>query len=356
MNVAEKTFLTTSSTEDYNYPELVTYHVKDQNLVEEIFKPILYCIIFTFGLVGNTLVLWILIWYKKLASVTDIYLLNMAISDLLFVFTLPFVVYAIKYQWEFGDAMCKILAAVNYIGFFSSIFFVTVLSVDRYLAIVHVVFSLRFRTVRLGIIITLSVWTCSFLLSVPHFIFHKGSIKDGFKYCSVSYPKDQEVTIPVWSYLQNIIFGLTIPLAVLIFCYSRIVKTLQNSKSRQKKYAVKLIFILVIVFFVFWTPYNIVIFFKLLEILGNFEVSSSNLLNSAMDITQTISLVHCCLNPIIYTFAGENFQKHLCVMFSKFLKCMKVNKVCGSFESSVIDRVSSTIRDSRSSSFTEALV
>ncbi|CAI9558283.1 unnamed protein product [Staurois parvus] len=362
MDVADKNFLLTSTTEDYVYPDLVTYRVKDLGLVEEIFKPVLYSIVFTCGLVGNALVLWILIWFKKLASVTDIYLLNMAISDLLFVFSLPFVVYAIKYEWEFGDAMCKILSAVYYIGFFSSIFFVIVLSVDRYLAIVHVVFSLKFRTMHLGIIVTLSVWACSFIFSLPHFIFHKQSIKDGFKYCSVSYSENQEVTMTLLSYLQINLFGLIIPFAVLFFCYSRIIKNLQNSKSRQKKYAVKLIFIIVAVFFLFWTPYNIVVFLKFLELLGIFNLTLQDLynfsetLNTAMDITQTISFIHCCLNPIIYTFAGENFQKHLYRMFRKLLKCMKVNKVCGSFENSVIDRVSSTTRESRSSSFTEAVV
>ncbi|XP_077327292.1 C-C chemokine receptor type 4-like [Lithobates pipiens] len=361
MDSANKNFTTTSTTEDYVYPDFVTYTVKHLTSVEEIFKPVLYSIVFTCGLVGNGLVLGILIWFKKLASVTDIYLLNMAISDLLFVFALPFVMYSIKYQWEYGDAMCKILAAMYYIGFFSSIFFVTVLSVDRYLAIVHVVFSLKFRTVRLGIIITLSVWTCSFLFSLPNFIFHHQDIKDGLKYCTVSYPKEQEVTMTLLSYLQMNVFGLIIPLTVLFFCYSRIIKNLQNSKSRQKKYAVKLIFIIVAVFFLFWTPYNIVIFFKFLKVLGVFNFIFQDLdnfskqLDLAIDITQTISFVHCCLNPIIYTFAGENFQKHLCRMFSKLLKCMKVNKACGSFESSLLDRFSST-RESRSSSFTEAVV
>ncbi|XP_072257617.1 C-C chemokine receptor type 4-like [Pyxicephalus adspersus] len=355
MDVADN-LVTSSTTNDYIYPEMVTYAIKNVIFVQNIFIPILYCIVFTCGLVGNTLVLWILIWFKKLASVTDIYLLNMAISDLLFVVSLPFVVYSIKYQWEFGDAMCKILSAVYYFGFFSSIFFVTVLSIDRYLAIVHVVFSLKYRTVRLGIIITLSVWTCSFLFSLPHFIFHKQSIYYEFKQCTVSYPKGQSKTMIILSYLQLNIFGLIIPLAVLIFCYSRIIKNLQNSRSRQKKYAVKLIFILVTVFFIFWTPYNIVVFFKLLDIFGLFDYGFSDGLDSAMDITQTISFVHCCINPIIYTFAGENFKKHLFRMFSKLLKCSKVNKICGSFESSGLDHASSTIKDSRTSSFTEAVV
>lgn len=361
MDAAKMNFSTTSTTQDYEFPDFVTYTVKDLTLVEEIFKPVLYSIVFTCGLVGNALVLGILIWFKKLATVTDIYLLNMAISDLLFVFSLPFVIYSIKYQWDFGDAMCKILSAIYYIGFFSSIFFVTVLSVDRYLAIVHVVFSLKFRTVHLGIIVTLCVWACSFLFSLPHFIFHKQGIENGIKYCTISYSKEQKVIMTLLSYLQINVFGLIIPLAILFFCYSRIINNLQNSKSRQKKYAVKLIFIIVAVFFLFWTPYNIVVFLKFLELLGVFSFTLQDLdnfskrLDSAMGITQTISFVHCCLNPIIYTFAGENFQKHLYRMFSKLLRCVKVNKVCGSFESAVLDRVSST-RESRSSSFTEAVV
>lgn len=54
------------------------------------FLPTLYSLVFLLGLTGNTLVVLVLLNYKRLKSMTDIYVLNLAISDLLFVLGLPF--------------------------------------------------------------------------------------------------------------------------------------------------------------------------------------------------------------------------------------------------------------------------
>ncbi|XP_044136268.1 mitochondrial inner membrane protease subunit 2 isoform X1 [Bufo gargarizans] len=338
-----------STTAQYEYSDASIYFVKNLDTVDSVFKPTLYCFIFSCGLVGNALVLWILICFKKMDSLTDIYLLNMAISDLMFVFSLPFVVYQLLNHWVFGEVMCKMLSAMYFMGFFSSIFFITVLSVDRYLAIVHVVLSLKFRTMKLGLIVTFVVWTFSFLLSATNFIFHKTETNNGFTDCAAFYPEGQEKLWTLLSYFQINIFGLIIPLVILVSCYSQIIRNLHNSRSMQKKHAVKLILILVFVFFVFWSPYNIVIFLRILNTFGAFGDSSyDDKLKTAMEVSQTISFLHCCLNPIIYTFAGDNFKKHLFRMFNKLLKCMHISRRCRSSENTSVDRSSFTGRDSRS--------
>ncbi|XP_063783356.1 C-C chemokine receptor type 8-like [Pseudophryne corroboree] len=348
----------TNASTDIFYPAFTFYHVKDLNNVESIFKPTLYCIIAFCGLVGNSLVLWILMCIKKMNSVTDIYLLNMAVSDLLFVFSLPFAVYQIKDQWVFGNAMCKILSVIYYTGFYSGIFFITVLSVDRYLAILRVVFSLKFRTMKLGLFLSFTIWTFSVLLSIPNVLIHKEETEKGFTFCAVSYPEDQNIHwTELFSLLQVNIFGFIIPLAVILFCYSHIIRALQNSRSVQKKYAVRLILVIVIVFFLFWTPYNVVIFLTILDTIGTFGASNfTNWLKDAKDVTQTISFVHCCLNPVVYSIAGENFRKHLYNMFFKLLKCMRLKRHWGSIENSGIDKKSSTGKDTKSLSFTDTIV
>ncbi|KAG8577620.1 hypothetical protein GDO81_010237 [Engystomops pustulosus] len=338
-----------TATAQYDYSESSIYYVKALDKMDSIFKPTLYCIIFFCGLFGNILVLWVLIGFKKMNSLTDIYLFNMAISDLMFVFSLPFVVHQLLNQWVFGEVMCKMLSAMYFIGFFSGIFFITVLSVDRYLAIVHVVLSLKFRTMKLGLIVTFVVWTCAFLLSATNFIFHRTVTNNGFTDCTASYPEGQEDIWTLLSYFQINIFGLIIPLVILIFCYSQIIRTLYNSRSMQKKYAVKLILLLVLVFFVFWTPYNVVIFLRILHRLGVFGDSSfEEELKTAMDICETISFLHCCVNPVIYTFAGDNFQKHLFRIFNKLLRCIGIRGRGGYFANVSVDRSSFAGRSSRS--------
>ncbi|XP_069832215.1 mitochondrial inner membrane protease subunit 2 isoform X1 [Dendropsophus ebraccatus] len=332
------------SMEEYDYSSV--YFVKTLDPIYSIFQPTLYAIIFSCGLVGNSLVLWVLICFKKMNSLTDLYLLNMAISDLMFILSLPFVVYQRLNNWVFGDFMCKMLSAMFNVGFFSGIFFITVLSVDRYLAIVHVVLSLKFRTMKLGLIVTFVVWSFSFLLSAMIFLFVREETNNTFTDCTVSYPEGQEYW-SILSYLEVNIFGLVIPLLMLVFCYSQIIRNLHNSRNMQKRYAVKLILILVLVFFVCWTPYNIIIFLRILNLLGAFDDPEKKL-ETAMEISQTISFLHCCLNPIIYTFAGDNFKKHLFCMFNNLLKYMHINRRCGSFENASVDRSSITGRETRS--------
>ncbi|NXH37403.1 CCR5 protein, partial [Myiagra hebetior] len=145
------------------------------------FLPPLYSLVVIFGLTGNMLVVLILVKYKRLKSMTDIYLLNLAISDLLFVFSLPFWAYYAVHDWIFGEALCRILSGVYLLGFYSGIFFIILLTVDRYLAIVHAVFALKARTVTYGILASVVTWAVAVLISVPGAVFHKTQ-KEGSGY------------------------------------------------------------------------------------------------------------------------------------------------------------------------------
>ncbi|XP_025899910.1 C-C chemokine receptor type 8-like, partial [Nothoprocta perdicaria] len=123
------------------------------------FFPVLYSILFVTGLMGNALVVWVLIVCRKINAMTDVYLLNLAFSDLLFVFSLPFLAhYSAGGHWPFGKAMCKVISSTYFIGFYSSAFFITIMSIDRYLAIVRSVYALRVRTAARGAVTSLLLW------------------------------------------------------------------------------------------------------------------------------------------------------------------------------------------------------
>ncbi|XP_025926512.1 C-C chemokine receptor type 5-like, partial [Apteryx rowi] len=147
-------------------------NIEEKNFAAK-FLPPLYSLVVIFGLMGNMLVVLILVKYKRLKSMTDIYLLNLAISDLLFIFSLPFWAYYAAQEWIFGDALCRILSGVYLLGFYSGIFFIILLTIDRYLAIVHAVFALKARTVTYGILTSTVTWAVALFASVPGVIFHK---------------------------------------------------------------------------------------------------------------------------------------------------------------------------------------
>ncbi|XP_006121817.3 C-C chemokine receptor type 4 isoform X2 [Pelodiscus sinensis] len=293
------------------------------------FLPTLYSLVFLLGLAGNSLVILVLFKYKRLKSMTDVYLLNLAISDLLFVFSLPFWSYYAADQWVFGDGLCKIISWIYLVGFYSGIFFIMLMSIDRYVAIVHAVLALTARTVTYGSITSLIVWVVAILASVPELIFSQSSQENNYTICKSEYPANSIN----WRFLSSLlvnILGLLIPSGVMTFCYSMIIKTLLYCRSEKKNKAVKMIFAVMIVFFVFWTPYNIVIFLRSLEDLGVLtDCQTSKNLDYAMQVTETLAFFHCCLNPIIYFFMGEKFKKYVKLLFKNWPVPGMLFKRCG---------------------------
>uniref|UniRef100_A0A8C3IFU3 G-protein coupled receptors family 1 profile domain-containing protein n=1 Tax=Chrysemys picta bellii TaxID=8478 RepID=A0A8C3IFU3_CHRPI len=292
------------------------------------FVPPLYSLVLIFGLVGNVLVVLILIKYKKLRSMTDIYLLNLAISDLLFIFSLPFWAYYIAREWDFGNAI--------------GMFFIILLTIDRYLAIVHAVFALKARTVTYGILTSVVIWGIAILASLPGFIFHSVQ-KEGPRWtCSSHYPSNYEKEWRQFLILKMNILGLVIPFVIMIFCYIEIIKILLRRRNEKKHKAVRLIFILMIVYFIFWTPYNIVVLIYTFQ--DSFSLNTcegSSQLEIAIQVTEAIAMFHCCINPVIYAFAGEKFRKYLYTFFQKDI-AIYLCKHCPALHGDKLERFSST--------------
>uniref|UniRef100_A0A8C8VLP0 G-protein coupled receptors family 1 profile domain-containing protein n=1 Tax=Pelusios castaneus TaxID=367368 RepID=A0A8C8VLP0_9SAUR len=302
----------------------------------------LYSLVLIFGLVGNALVVLILIKYKRLKSMTDVYLLNLAISDLLFIFSLPFWAYYAVHEWDFGNAMCKILSGIYYAGFYGGMFFIIFLTLDRYLAIVHAVFALRVRTVTRGILTSVLIWAVAISASLPWAIFHSVQNEGTRWTCTAHYPLDQEAKWKQFQILMMIVLGLVIPLGIMIFCYIEIIKTLLRCRNGKKHKAVRLIFVIMIVYFIFWAPFNIVLLIYTFPdsfSLNNCE--NSKQLELAVQVTETIAMVHCCINPVIYAFVGKKFRKYLSIFFRKHI-AVYICKPCSLLHGEKFGRVSST--------------
>lgn len=309
------------ATTEYDYGDTTPCQKTELRALGAQLLPPLYSLVFVIGLVGNILVVLVLMQYKRLKSMTSIYLLNLAISDLLFLFTLPFWIdYSLKESWAFGNGMCKFLSGLYYVGLYSEIFFIILLTIDRYLAIVHAVFAMRARTVTFGIITSIIVWVLAILAAIPGFYFSKTQWEFSHHTCSLHFPHE---SLKQWKKFQALklnILGLILPLVVMIVCYTGIIKILLRRPNEKKARAVRLIFVIMIIFFLFWTPYNLTVFaFAFQDVLLKNECEQSKQLDLAMQVTEVITYTHCCVNPIVYAFVGERFRRYLCQLFHRFL-------------------------------------
>lgn len=291
--------------------------------------PPLYSLVFIIGLVGNILVLLVLMQHKRLKSMTSIYLLNLAVSDLLFLFTLPFWIdYKLKDDWNFSDGTCKLLSGFYYTGLYSEIFFIILLTVDRYLAIVHAVFALQVRTVIFGLITSGGAWALALLASVPGFYFSKIQWEFSHTTCSLHFPHE---TLKAWKQFQALklnMLGLVLPLLVMIICYTEIIRILLKRPNEKKAKAVRLIFVIMVVFFLFWTPYNLAILVSAFQdSLFADECRQSKQLDLAIQVTEVIAYTHCCVNPVIYAFVGERFRRYLRQLLRQLLSTSLVKRL-----------------------------
>ncbi|XP_034340094.1 C-C chemokine receptor type 1 [Arvicanthis niloticus] len=299
--------------------------------------PPLYSLVFITGVVGNVLVILVLLQHRRLHSMTSIYLFNLAVSDLVFLFTLPFWIdYKLKDNWVFGDAMCKLLSGFYYLGLYSEIFFIILLTIDRYLAIVHAVFAMRARTVTFGIITSVITWGLAILASLPALYFFKAQWEFTHHTCSPHFPYE---SLQQWRKFQALklnILGLVLPLLVMIICYAGIIRILLRRYSEKKAKAVRLIFAITLLFFLLWTPYNLTVLVSAFQdALFTNLCEQSKQLDLAMQVTEVIAYTHCCVNPIIYVFVGERFwkylqqlfQRHVAIPLAKWLPFLSVDQL-----------------------------
>ncbi|KAM7010146.1 somatostatin receptor type 3 [Tautogolabrus adspersus] len=275
-----------------------------------IFIPLIYGIVCVVGLVGNTLVIHVIVNYTKNESVTNIYILNLAIADELFMLGLPFLaVQNALLFWPFGSLMCRVVMTVDAFNQFTSIFCLTVMSVDRYLAVVHPIRSFWWRRPRVAKAISATVWAGSFVVVLPVVVFADVLQDDGN--CSIVWPEPAEV----WK-TSFIVYTCTVgffcPLLVICLCYLLIVikvrsvgKRAQATSSRRRKSERKItrmVVVVVAVFVLCWLP------FYALNIV-NLQVVLPGDFRGLYFFVVVLSYANSCANPILYGFLSDNFKR-----------------------------------------------
>lgn len=282
------------------------------------YEPPLLWIIFILGAVGNLMVVWIYINVRKRLKTMDVYLLNLAVADLLFLCTLPFwSMDAIK-GWDFGAALCKLVFAIYRINFFSSMLLLTCISVDRYISIVQVTKAHNMKEQRLfcSKLVCLGVWTVSALLALPEFIFAKVKTdQNDQSFCTLVYWANNNNQTKISVLSIQICMGFCLPLLVMFFCYSFIMHTLLQARNFQKHKALRVIFTVVFVFILSQLPYNSLLIFEALQAANTTLNCQANIsFTVAEQVTKSVAYTHACLNPFLYVFIGVRFRQDLLTM------------------------------------------
>ncbi|XP_064202255.1 C-C chemokine receptor type 9a [Anguilla rostrata] len=300
------------------------------------YEPPLYWGIVILGGIGNLLVVWIYLHFRnRLKTMTDVYLLNLAVADLLFLGTLPFYASDAVQGWTFGSGLCKTVSAVYKINFFSSMLLLTCISVDRYIAIVQATKAQNSKKKRLfySKVVCLGVWVLAFLLAMPEFLF--ASVKEDYEgnsYCTMVYLNNQNNRTKILVLALQICMGFCLPFLVMFFCYFVIVRTLLQARSFEKHKALRVILAVVAVFVLSQLPYNSVLVVEAVQAANTTitDCEEARRFDIASQVMKSLAYTHSCINPFLYAFIGVRFRKDLVKVFQACL-CMpgKFTKVPG---------------------------
>ncbi|KAM6088093.1 LOW QUALITY PROTEIN: C-X-C chemokine receptor type 6 [Chlamydotis macqueenii] len=286
-----------------------------------VFLPCMYSVVFILGLAGNALVFVILVFYEKLKMLTDIFLLNLAIADWVFVWTLPFWAYSAAQEWTSGIVACRIIRVYT-LNLYTSMLTLTSITFDRLIAITFATKAHMCQTKRMtwGKLICVLIWVISLAFAAPQFIFsHVFTIDKTV--CHEEYPNYR--TELILEAIQ-LTLGYFIPMLAMIICYSLIIRTLLHTRSFQKNKPLKKIFSVVAVFILTQSPYT---FLRLVKI-----IDWSFILNSrfeyAIIVTEALAYFHGCLNPVLYFFVGVKFKRNIqkIIKNSRCIKCQVTAK------------------------------
>ncbi|XP_026229808.1 chemokine XC receptor 1-like [Anabas testudineus] len=278
-------------------------------LCDEIFdfttiSGVFFILIFIFSVTGNGLLLCVLVLYENLKNATNLFVLNMACSDLIFTITLPFWAVSYLHQWVFGDFVCKFMTASYYVGLYSSIILLTALTVDRFITVVMHKFPNRVRRQWFAIGACVAAWIISISASVSNAV----NVKVENTWNDIPICMDESPHVKLGYYLQVSLLFFH-PFAIIVFCYSAILKIFfQYSNRKRHRTTVVMVLCIVAAFFICWGPYNMMIFTATwYEPIG---CKAQERFEMAFSICQILAYSHCCMNPLLYMLS-QKLRRHL---------------------------------------------
>merc|ERR1719278_2025612 len=201
---------------------------------------VFYALVCMLGLLGNSLVIYVVLRFSKMHTVTNTYILHLAMADECFLVGIPFLIATMALrEWPFGTTLCKVYFTTTSINQITSSLFLMVLSADRYIAVCHPISSPRFRTGLIAKVISLSAWLMSAILMLPIFLYATTiSRPDGGQSCNIYWrningTSEEAILNEQTAFtFYTLVFGFLGPLAFILIFYVLVIIKLRSVGPR----------------------------------------------------------------------------------------------------------------------------
>ncbi|XP_076075930.1 tachykinin-like peptides receptor 99D [Mytilus galloprovincialis] len=285
-----------------------------------------FVILFLVATVGNLIVIWIVLAHKRMRTVTNYFLVNLAVADALIsvlntLFTSTFLMYQ---DWWYGLAWCKFTTFISVCTVAASVLTLMAIAIDRYLAIVH---PLRPRPTSRVVLAISCIWSVSILLASPNLlygneVFYANSTQIT---CTLVWPDGQPSVsdIDLWYNVIVIIVSYVVPMLILIITYTRVGIELWGQKAigenthvqydriQSKRRVVKMMIFVVIVFGICWLPYHL--YFLIVSAIK--DISLNRYMQQVYLVIYWIAMSNSMYNPIIYCWMNNRFRQGFVEVF-----------------------------------------
>lgn len=287
------------------------------------FVPTVYTLVFIVSVPLNLVAVVMFAHHVRPRKPAVIYMLNLACADLLFGLLLPFKI-AYHYHgnnWIYGSFMCRVVTAAFYCNMYCSVLLITCISIDRFLAVVYPMNSLRWRSPQTASAVCAAMWLLALGGVTPLLISGQTMYLPDLGITTCHDVQDVGTLQAYYLYFFPIYSSVFffIPLVFTAVCYVRIIQALAaaNVQNRSRKTrAVVMAVVVLVVFVVCFTPTNIILMIHYVQL----SHKSSDSSYQVYLLSMCVGSLSCCLDPVLYYFASSQCQKQVVAL----LRCRRL--------------------------------
>ncbi|XP_033633488.1 free fatty acid receptor 4-like [Asterias rubens] len=296
---------------------------------------------------GNVLVISFFVRFKAIRQVTNLFITNLALSDLIFTLMVPLVmVTRVTGVWVFGEVLCRLLTAVEFVCGIVSVWTMVLISVDRYQAIVSL--QRHRSTLNMTLLRLLLVWIGAAIFVLPLVLYFRttdSTIEDNHTglrrnvtVCTFDFPGP--LYLPLIYSCINIVVVFIIPMSIITRNYRAIMRKFSMSLQRMREHMVaaprtdrssakastnvqrearvmRMLITMVTVFVLMWGPVTMTI----IALMADYDRNGME----SYQITAVfiVTYANAAVNPVVYGILNAQYRKRFARLFCKS-QCQEV--------------------------------
>ncbi|XP_006879617.1 PREDICTED: N-arachidonyl glycine receptor [Elephantulus edwardii] len=285
---------------------------------------VFYSCVFTIGLFVNVTALWVFSCTTKKRTTVTIYMMNVALLDLIFILSLPFrMFYYAKGKWPFGEDFCHVIGALTIFYPSIALWLFALISADRYMAIVQPKYAKELKNTCKAVLACLGVWVMTLMTTTPLLFLYEDPDKGSkpatcLKITDIIHLK----TTNMLNFTRLVLFFL-LPLFIMIGCYLVIIHSLLRGrtsklKPKVKEKSIRIIITLMVQVLVCFTPFHICFAFLMLA-------GGEHSYSPWGAFTTFLMNLSTCLDVILYYIVSKQFQARVIsvMLYRNYLRSVR---------------------------------